>query len=127
MQRTTVSTTKGSRTPAVVNGISAAKTTKHVSPVLTELLTALQAMRGGDFSIRMPGDNIGIEGKIADTFNEIIAANQRMAKQLERVGEVVGREGKTKQRVKFGGSERRLGRDGKLYQCPDRRSGLADR
>ena len=105
MQRTTVSTTKGSRTPAVVNGISAAKTTKHVSPVLTELLTALQAMRGGDFSIRMPGDNIGIEGKIADTFNEIIAANQRMAKQLERVGEVVGREGKTKQRVTFGGSD----------------------
>ena len=92
MQRTTVSTAEGSRTPAVINGISAAKTTDHVSPVLTELLTALQAMRGGDFSIRMPGDNVGIEGKIADTFNEIIAANQRMAKQLERVGEVVGRE-----------------------------------
>ena len=105
MQRTTVSTAKGSRTPAVVNGTSAAKTTKYVSPVLTELLTALQAMRGGDFSIRLPGDNVGIEGKIADTFNEIIAANQRMAKQLERVGEVVGREGKTKQRVKFGGSD----------------------
>ncbi len=105
MQRTTVSTAEGSRTPAVINGISAAKTTDHVSPVLTELLTALQAMRGGDFSIRMPGDNVGIEGKIADTFNEIIAANQRMAKQLERVGEVVGREGKTKQRVKFGGSD----------------------
>ena len=50
----------------------------------------------------MPGDSIGIEGKIADIFNEIIAANQRMANQLERVGEVVGREGKTKQRVKFG-------------------------
>src|SRR4029079_12865532 len=67
-----------------------------------ELLSALQAMRSGDFSIRMPGASLGIEGKIADTFNDIIAANQRMAKQLERVGEVVGREGKTKQRVKFG-------------------------
>ena len=41
-------------------------------------------------------------GKIADTFNEIVAANQRMAQQLERVGQVVGREGKTRQRVKFG-------------------------
>ena len=74
----------------------------NVSPVLSELLAALQAMRSGDFSVRMSGDSIGIEGKIADTFNDIIAANQRMAKQLERVGEVVGREGKTKQRVKFG-------------------------
>src|SRR6202158_3986003 len=66
-----------------------------------ELLHALQAMRGGDFSVRMTGDHLGIEGKIADTFNEIVAANQRMAQQLERVGQVVGREGKTRQRVKF--------------------------
>jgi len=50
-----------------------------------ELLHALQAMRSGDFSVRMTGDNLGIEGKIADTFNEIVAANQRMAQQLERV------------------------------------------
>ena len=58
-------------------------------------------MRAGDFSVRMTGDHLGIEGKIADTFNEIVAANQRMAQQLERVGQVVGREGKTRQRVKF--------------------------
>ena len=37
----------------------------------------------------MTGDHLGIEGKIADTFNEIVAANQRMAQQLERVGQVV--------------------------------------
>src|SRR5258708_7651174 len=67
-----------------------------------ELLTALQAMRVGDFSIRMSGDRLGIEGKIADSFNEIVAANQRMAQQLERVGQRVGKEGKTKQRVRFG-------------------------
>src|SRR5579872_6347557 len=69
---------------------------------LRELLNALQAMRVGDFSARMASDHVGIMGKIADTFNEIIAANQRMAKQLERVGQVVGREGKTRQRVRFG-------------------------
>src|ERR1700692_4799325 len=72
----------------------------HPVPV-QDLLHALQAMRGGDFSVRMTGDHLGIEGKIADTFNEIVAANQRMAQQLERVGQVVGREGKTRQRVKF--------------------------
>ncbi len=72
---------------------------------LRELLHALQAMRVGDFSVRMAGDQVGIMGKVADTFNEIVAANQRMARQLERVGQVVGREGKTRQRVRFGLSE----------------------
>src|SRR5215218_10716342 len=68
---------------------------------LHDLLHALQAMRVGDFSVRLPGDRTGIAGKIADTFNEIVAANQRMAQQLELVGEVVGREGQTRQRVRF--------------------------
>ncbi len=68
---------------------------------LHDLLHALQAMRVGDFSVRLPGDHTGIAGKIADTFNEIVAANQRMAQQLELVGQVVGREGQTRQRVRF--------------------------
>src|ERR1700732_3744503 len=38
------------------------------------LLYALQAMRFGDFSIRLPGDQTGLQGKIADTFNDIVAA-----------------------------------------------------
>ena len=66
------------------------------------LLYALQAMRFGNFSIRLPGDQTGLPGKIADTFNDIVAANERMAQQLEHVGNVVGREGKTRQRAKFG-------------------------
>ena len=69
---------------------------------LNNLLYALQAMKVGDFSVRMAGDQLGIEGKIADAFNEIVAANERMAKQLENVGQVVGREGKTRQRVRLG-------------------------
>ncbi|MGH7100676.1 MAG: HAMP domain-containing protein, partial [Stellaceae bacterium] len=65
------------------------------------LLHALQAMRMGDFSIRLPGDQTGLPGKIADTFNEIIAANHAMATQLEQLGHVVGREGMTRQRMRF--------------------------
>jgi hypothetical protein len=72
---------------------------------LAERLHALQAMQVGDFSARMAGDRVGILGKIADTFNDIVAANQRMATQLERVGQVVGREGRTRQRVRFGLSD----------------------
>src|SRR5947199_162110 len=73
----------------------------RASPVLYELLNGLQSMRVGDFSVRLSGGQMGLLGKIADTFNEIVAANERMAQQLERVGQVVGREGKTRQRVKF--------------------------
>jgi HAMP domain-containing protein len=67
-----------------------------------ELLRALQAVRAGDFSVRLPSDATGIEGKIADTFNDIVAINQEMAMQLERAGHAVGREGNTKHRVKLG-------------------------
>jgi HAMP domain-containing protein/CheY-like chemotaxis protein/signal transduction histidine kinase len=58
-------------------------------------------MRDGDFSVRLPGDWTGLEGKIADTFNEIVAANQKMSQELQRVGQVVGKEGKTRQRTRF--------------------------
>ena len=69
------------------------------------LLHGLQSMRDGDFSVRLPGDWIGLEGKIADTFNEIVAANQKMAQELKRVGHVVGKEGRTRERTKFNRSQ----------------------
>src|SRR4029077_9052800 len=68
---------------------------------LNSLLYGLQAMSNGEFSMRLPGHWTGLEGKIADTFNEIVAANQKMAQELKRVGQVVGKEGKTRERAKF--------------------------
>jgi len=72
---------------------------------LNELLEALQSMRRGQFSARLPGNKTGLAGKVADVFNDIVAANERMARQLEHVGQVVGRDGKTRTRVRFGLSE----------------------
>jgi HAMP domain-containing protein/signal transduction histidine kinase/DNA-binding response OmpR family regulator len=66
------------------------------------LLEALQAVRDGKFSARLSGNQTGLAGKIADTFNDIVAANERMADQLKFVGQVVGQEGKTSTRVRFG-------------------------
>ena len=66
------------------------------------MLAALQAIRAGDFTIRMSGELVGTQSKIVDTFNEIAAANQRMAQQLEGVGQDIGRDGRTRQRVKLG-------------------------
>src|SRR5262245_28325434 len=69
---------------------------------LHELLRILQAVRRGDFSVRLPGNWVGLNGKIADTFNEIVASNERISEELRRVGQAVGRDGKIRQRVEFG-------------------------
>ena len=52
---------------------------KFEGPEIDELLYALQAMQAGDFSARMASNHIGIFGKLADCFNEIASANQRVA------------------------------------------------
>jgi HAMP domain-containing protein/CheY-like chemotaxis protein/signal transduction histidine kinase len=68
---------------------------------LGAILVGLQSMRNGDFSVRLPGSWTGLAGKIADSFNDIVAANERMATELRRVGQVVGKEGRTRERARF--------------------------
>src|SRR5450631_1572708 len=91
----------GRAKPAAGNGHakSASELNQH------ELLNALHAMQAGDFSVRLPRHQVGVAGKICDAFNTIIAANRRIAQQLEHVGEVVGHQGKTRTRVRFGLSD----------------------
>lgn len=69
---------------------------------LSHLLFTLQAVRAGNFSVRMPVDWPDQWGRAADAINDIIATNEHMAQQLALVGQVVGREGKTKQRLRIG-------------------------
>jgi len=76
-------------------------TAEAASADFTAILASLQTMRDGDFSVRLPGSWTGLAGKIADTFNEIVAANQQMAQELKRVGQVVGKEGRTRERTRF--------------------------
>jgi HAMP domain-containing protein len=66
------------------------------------LLTALLAFKKGDFSARLPIDLEGMDGKIADAFNEVIERNERMSAELERLSRVVGKEGKISQRASIG-------------------------
>ncbi len=82
------------------NGSSVA-VAEPASADLSTILASLQTMRDGDFSVRLPGSWTGLEGKIADTFNSIVAANQQMAQELKRVGQVVGKEGRTRERTRF--------------------------
>jgi HAMP domain-containing protein/CheY-like chemotaxis protein/signal transduction histidine kinase len=74
---------------------------RGASPELSVILTTLVSMRDGDFSVRLPDSWTGMAGKLADTFNEIVAANQQMAHELKRVGQAVGKEGRTRERIRF--------------------------
>jgi signal transduction histidine kinase/HAMP domain-containing protein/ActR/RegA family two-component response regulator len=70
------------------------------------LLRVLADVKSGDFSVRMPVEWTGMAGKIADTLNDVIVANQTLGEELERVSRVVGKEGKLSQRVALRGSDR---------------------
>ena len=65
------------------------------------ILSSLQHMQEGDFSVRLPGSWTGLMGKIADTFNDIVAANEQMSLELKRVGQAVGKEGRIRERTRF--------------------------
>src|SRR5438132_231699 len=88
--------------PTHLNGEGTAIAVAESVPAdLSVVLAALQTMRDGDFSVRLPVSWTGLAGKVADTFNDIVAANQKMAHELKRLGQAVGKEGKTRERTKF--------------------------
>ena len=72
------------------------------SAELKQLLVALSAFKRGDFSARLPDDWVGVAGKVADTFNDVIAMNQKLARELDRISRVVGKEGRITQRASIG-------------------------
>ena len=62
--------------------------------------------------------------KVPDIFNEIVTTI--MAKELERVGQVVGREGKIKHRVTLGVPHGSWGEMEGSIEYSDRRPAMAD-
>ncbi len=71
-------------------------------PDQRRLLAALTRFKKGDFSVRLPEDGTGEQGKIAESFNEIVELNERMVAELARISRVVGKEGKILQRASLG-------------------------
>ena len=49
-------------------------------------------------------DLSGVDGDIAEAFNEVVELNDRMTKEFERLGEIVGRQGKINHRARLPGS-----------------------
>src|SRR5690606_12511553 len=68
------------------------------------LLRCLIALKKGDFSVRLPVNWTGTAGKIADVLNEVLEQNAKLAAELERANQAVGKEGKTNHRVSLNGA-----------------------
>src|SRR5580700_568016 len=69
-----------------------------------ELLKVLRAFKKGDFSVRLPLGLGGIDGDIAETFNDVVELNDELSREIARISSVVGKEGKILQRGKLQGA-----------------------
>src|SRR5260221_7970958 len=67
-----------------------------------QLLAALKAYRRGNFSVRLPDHLAGIDGRVAEVFNEVVELNQRMADELARLRQLVGTKGQIGERASLG-------------------------
>src|SRR6266702_3652549 len=65
------------------------------------LLSALRTFKKGDFSVRLPVDRIGVDGEIAQAFNEVVEVNEQIADEFARLRDEVGKEGQINQRVRL--------------------------
>ena len=66
------------------------------------LLDALLAVKKGDGTANLPITWLGLSGKIAQAFNDVVELNVKTQTELARLSRVVGKEGKLKQRANLG-------------------------
>src|SRR5688572_14090532 len=66
-----------------------------------ELLRILLEVKEGNFSVRMPGDKLGISGKICDTLNGIIQLNEALVEELTKARNTIGLKGHLNHRVEL--------------------------
>ncbi len=92
-----------SRNPDVNNGYANGNGHPPVSDLhlidSKELLRVLTEVKNGKFTVRMPLDETGINGKIYDTLNDIIGLNERMMQEFMHAGNTIGKQGKLTQRI----------------------------
>src|SRR5271169_5998466 len=69
-----------------------------------QLLIAVMAFRDGDFSVRLPADWPGMDGRIAEAFNQSLALEGRISREVARLSVTVGKEGRIKQRLSVPGA-----------------------
>ncbi|MET8680526.1 HAMP domain-containing protein [Streptomyces sp. NPDC004647] len=80
-------------------------TTEVDTAALNRLVTALVAMRDGNFRKRLTVSGEGVMSEIAAVFNEVADRNLHLTGEIARVRRVVGREGKLTERLETGACE----------------------
>src|SRR5467141_3249597 len=68
-----------------------------------QLLAVLLEFRDGNFAVRLPSGLAGLDGKIADAFNDIATISDRRAQDVARISRMVGKEGRVKERLSMVG------------------------
>ena len=86
---------------------------------LLRLEQALLSAAGGDFSTRLPARRRDEIGQIEAAFNQLAARNAALEAELVRVAQIIGREGRMTERVRFEG-------DGGWKTAVDSVNGLID-
>ena len=69
-----------------------------------QLLRTLVAIRDGNSPELLPSDLTGLDGKLADTLNEVATRMQRFDEHLYRLRNEVGRKGRIDERMPLGDS-----------------------
>jgi HAMP domain-containing protein/signal transduction histidine kinase/CheY-like chemotaxis protein len=67
---------------------------KEIDPRV--MLSVVTAVKRGDFSARLPASWTGNAGKVASALNDVIESNQRLERELRKLGRHVGKEGQAK-------------------------------
>jgi signal transduction histidine kinase/HAMP domain-containing protein/ActR/RegA family two-component response regulator len=68
------------------------------------MLAAVRAFRDGDFSVRLPSDWDGVDGQIAEAFNQTVSSEDWLWREVSRLSLVIGREGRLKERLALPGA-----------------------
>ena len=71
---------------------------------LRAILTAIEAFRDGNFTVRLPTHWSQTDAQIAAAFNQTIAHKQRISTEVTRLSETVGKEGRLRQRMSMPGA-----------------------
>jgi signal transduction histidine kinase/HAMP domain-containing protein len=69
---------------------------------LAQLVEVLEAVKRGDFTVRVACRKDGVLGAAGELMNDIIGQNERLSSELLRVGKKVGQEGRMTERASVG-------------------------
>jgi HAMP domain-containing protein/CheY-like chemotaxis protein/signal transduction histidine kinase len=70
---------------------------------LKGLLAGLRDLRDGDFGVRLARSSHPLMSDIARAFNDVATRNERMSRELQRISDIVGRQGDMTARVSLEG------------------------